>query len=221
MNQNEASALIIRNINLLEEVTNYLVDTMDEKICKAIDEVADDIIKDWLDESGRAWDLSTDLFEDEIVFGPRAWRNVATDDKKRIAQYSTAFVNDGEIVDWTDGAKLFLSPFVGVSTVRAGFIFDFDYSHLNTSKQKSTWQKFSLNHCVSTQIKSKGFIALKDGNWFLPYNLDIGALAEAFAKDAIEDALDPIRNALLTIKDTHSLFAELVNEAIKSYGTKT
>ena len=207
MSDNEAGALVIENIAMLEEAIALVNGEVSEKIFQAIDFV----IKDWVKENG--CDGCFNWFEAETYFGALDWKIGSEAEASWIAW----FVMDrrGTLDD-----EFNLTSCLGVRDTQIGFRFTINYGNLAKIK-KYDWRKFTDQMNLEyPEIENIGFQyePKEDGTWFLPWRLDGKLLAECYRQDTIEDAMEPIKEALENLKVSLPLFDKIIEKAQIKFG---
>lgn len=211
MSDNEAGALIIRSLEMLEEVKK-LHDS--EKgpgpsTCKAIC----DLVEAWSNEQDfegeyKLWDEKT------IWFAPPEWKYA--DERGRDAWkacYELIFIKAGEEVDLDEvRVNFIISPIVGVGSVKTGIRIGINHKAVNASSL-SVWKKYVQKHGSYVELMKMGFEPIEDGDWFITWRIDSEELASAYKSGNIPDALNPISDSLEKIRQAHPIFEKLLIEA--------
>jgi hypothetical protein len=202
----QAAALIFENIAMLEDAMKLANGELGEIVFAAIDEK----ISRWRRDMG--WEGESALWTDESsYFGPAEWRVGSGDEEAWTATY---------YISWDDpDGESYLTLLLGARQGRMGLEFAVEYKDVLEMK-KTQWRKLAHAHNEQhPDIEGAGFqYDAKEGAWFLPWKIDAQHLAEAYANDAIEDALQPLGEALDRIKSVHAAFMELVDAVQRQCG---
>lgn len=170
----EVDALIIRSLSELNEAATRLAALSDE-----IGESIDAQIGDWI--TRHEWKGVAGRYSGgpSTYLGPQAWF-LPDDPRDRAHLY---FIFAPAIAD-VDVAELV--SLVGAGAERMGFWLAYDI--LKVSPFKKLWRAF-LAENSDLPVDSKGQL-------FIPVKIDPEALAVAVIEQSINDALDPLRDAL-------------------------
>ncbi len=202
MIDNQAGALVIKNIAIMEDAITLVKGEVSAKVFNAIDET----IKNWAETM--KWEGSYNFTEAAVTFfGPSVWI-MGTKQEDWLAW----FCIQGMDTDTPD--EYWLTSFLAARNARIGFQFKLSYQRLGNAG-KVVWRRFAERFNQShPEIEQAGFeFESKDGTWMLPWQLDSKILAENYLNDAIEDALEPLQTALERVKTIYPVFAELVESA--------
>ncbi|MBS0349491.1 MAG: hypothetical protein JSR69_23840 [Proteobacteria bacterium] len=202
-----AAALIIENIAAIEEAVKLI----EHEICKNLFSAVDKVIERW------AVDLK--------------WKGVFDFWGEKSTTYFTSpqWGSDNSLDEWTakfeldainpDDEKYWLTYALGAHAGRTGFRFSIDRRHLSGATRQRPWRAFTLQENQAfPEIEKAGFqFEPSDGTWFLPWTIDAKSLAENYVNDAIQNSLDPIREALKTIEITYPIFEKIVVAAQQQF----
>src|SRR5574337_1055908 len=189
---------------MLDDATKLLYE-ITENISNSIDR----IIEGWAKRKG--WRGTYAWYEDDwTAFWPSAWQIGDEESKDLLAWYSWENKDD-------DGSYWTLTDLTSERTGITGFRFAVDVKQF-TCPTKREWRKFcDEQRTALPELESSGFkYDESSGTWFLPWRLDAKQLAEAYASGSIEDALDPVRDALRKIDEAHPHFEKLIEADRKS-----
>jgi len=206
---NQAGALVIENIAMLEDAIALVEGEVSEKVFNAIDAT----IKEWADSMG--WEGEYNFYnEKDTSFGHPAWK-ILSEEESWLAWFSI----QGKHTDAPD--NYWLTVFLGARSSRIGLQFHLEYKRLGNAGRVA-WRKFAERFNQShPKIEQAGFeFEATDGTWMLPWQLDRKKLAESYLNDAIEDALEPLQTALERVKTIYPIFAELVDSAQREFASK-
>lgn len=196
----QVAALVFENIAMLEEAMELVNDELSGTVFASIDE----IISRWCRDMG--WEGAFAFLEDDLYFGPAEWRVGAGDEEDWTAYYFLS----------SDGPEdeAYLTQLLGARQGRMRLEFSVAYKDVLDMK-KTQWRTLaSAQNERHPEIEKAGFqYDAKECTWFTPWKIDAKLLAEAYARDAIEDALQPLGEALDRIKSVHAVFTEVVNAA--------
>lgn len=202
MSDNQAGALVIKNIAIIEEAIALVKGEVSAKVFNAIDET----IKNWAETM--KWEGSYNFTEDkDTYFGPSVW-TMGTREEDWLAWFCIQGIETGTPDEY------WLTYFLAARNSRIGFQFKLAYQRLG-NVGKVAWRNFAVHFNQShPEIEQAGFeFEATDGTWMLPWQLDSNTLAESYLNDAIEDALEPLQTALERVKTIYPVFAELVESA--------
>ncbi|MBV5273159.1 MAG: hypothetical protein JZU52_05805 [Lamprocystis purpurea] len=210
MDNEEAAALIIKNIAMIEEANRLLQGDLSEKVFGAIDQT----IQSWMDDlEGLEWVGSFDFWNSRwgTYFGPEQWKTGDEEAEHWIASFDLGAIGDDDGEEW-------LTALLAARRQRIGFRFSVDRSLLNVKIK--AWRTFaSEKNQECPEIEQGGFqFEPREGTWFLPWQINADLLAETYVNDAIEDALDPLKEALERIHVVYPIFVELVESAQQHFG---
>jgi hypothetical protein len=198
----EAAALVIENIAMLEDAMALANGDLGEEVFAEIDRV----IGHWAD--ARGWKGKFSFWDDdETSFWATEWVRTGERGEEWIAWFQLDAVDPDEEETW-------LTALLGARRVRIGFAF-----HVDLGAGKLAWKRFAREfHQAHPEIEKSGFeYNDKYGNWFLPFKVEAKALAEAYANDALDDAMEPLRDALERAGSVFPVFAELVEAGKRKF----
>lgn len=207
--EKQAMALILKNIALFEDATNF-THNLDQRIFEEVDKLVKATISEWHD-----WEGVFNFYDDECIFTTS--NNLAKSehvdsksfDNNSTANYWLACYDD-------EDNNYFIS---GLFLEKSGMCFKFgiNYHHEEFPfRGKREWKKFALEQNNNfPMISQNGFeFDNNDGRWYLPIEkLDISTVIECYEQDCLEDALEPFRKALEVIKHTPPYFEKIINAA--------
>lgn len=210
MDNEEAAALIIRNIAMIEEANRLLQGDLSQKVFGAIDQT----IQSWVEAlEGLEWVGSFDFWNGRwgTYFGPEQWRAGDEEAEHWIASFDLGAIGDNDEEEW-------LTALLAACQQRIGFRFSVDRSLLNVGIR--AWRAFaSEKNQEYPEIEQAGFqFEPRKGTWFLPWQINADLLAESYVNDAIEDALGPLKEALEQIEFVYPAFVNLVESAQENFG---
>ncbi|WP_058553363.1 hypothetical protein [Thiohalocapsa sp. ML1] len=200
MVDNEAAALVIENIAMLEDAMALANGELGEEVFAEIDRV----ICHWAD--ARGWKGKFSFWDDETSLWATEWVRIGEGEEQWIAWFEL----DAEDPD----EDTWLTRLLGARRGRIGFAF-----HADLGAGKPAWKRFAREfHQAHPEIEKSGFeYNDKDGSWFLPFKVQAKALAEAYANDALDDAMEPLRDALERVGSVYPTFAELVEAGKRKF----
>jgi hypothetical protein len=208
MDNKQAAALVIENIAMLEEAKRLLEGEVTEKVFNALDQA----VKAWV-ESRNDWQGVFNCYEDQQYFGIKDWLYSAGSPEEGFFAWFAFDHNDLDSEWW-------LTSVLGSRNSIIGFRFFIERSRLPATPGKKAWKSFaSQMNQDNPKIELAGFqFEPSEGTWFLPWKLDAKLLAENYVSDSIEDALDPVREALKKIEVIHPTFVKIVEAAQQQFG---
>ena len=207
----DATALIIRNFAMLEEVYKVYQDTIGPDVFAAID----NMIMEWISDSG--WSGKSSFWDEQVCqFAPFEWKRPSDNSELEIsnewiANYTWAFVKNAKIQRPDDDLNYWISPFLGIGPYQVGFCLKVEFKYLGY-QTNNLWKKFLQEHNLSEKIRTFKYIQLNDGTWFIPWRLNVTALSDAYLNDTLVDALQPLDDALKNIKSAHQLLVQVLKD---------
>lgn len=205
MGNQEAAALLIKNIEMFEQAT-----LLSYEIGEKVDDAVNQKIKEWVSNFSADW-LFDDTTPSTICFTHKSC--VRQEEEDWIAYFGVAPEYDEDKQD-----SCWLASYCGKGKCRWGISFELNHASfcVSQSKLKKHLQQEKEKYLKLQEI---GFVfqGTYAGWWFLPFQLDAGKLASSYAKDAIEDALDPIDEALNKVKEAWPEFERLVDATAKEF----
>lgn len=209
MSDAQISALILRNLRLMDEAASYLISQISKEVFTKMDQVSDR----WAKRVG--WKgIFKFLEEDTWAAAPTKW---LVDPKSPKAAYAY-FTLDAAEGDWSEELGYFsLTRLCGLRS-ELGLRFILDHSRLKIPRGK--WKQFIASR--KAPFQAQGFkLEEKEGSFFYPLRIDVDELIKAIANNSIEDALGPFEMALEKIGDAMPLFDALIRDAKKQLAAKT
>jgi hypothetical protein len=197
----EAAALVIENIAMLEDAMALANGELGEEVFAEIDRV----IGHWAD--ARGWKGKFSFWDDETSLWATEWVRTGERGQEWIAWFQLAAEDPNEEETW-------LTLLLGARRGRIGFRF---FEKLGAGR--AAWKKnASTFHQAHPEIEKSGFeYNDKNGSWFLPFKVEAKALAEAYANDALDDVMEPLRDALERVGSVFPIFAELVEAGKRKF----
>jgi len=214
MSDRNAHSLIIKSLSIIEDVHREYR----EKVGPDIYEEIDKVIKEFIESSD--WTGEANFWEKASFWvAPSYWKADDIEDSDEfVAWYCFDFVNDSKstLSSSSEGYIFHLSPLLGIGATQAGLSFTVNRKYIGSPKA-SDWKKFGQSHRHYTELSKIGFIQLNSGNWFIPFKLDSDLLADAYVTGTIVDALQPIVDVLQKIKDSHTLFEQVLADSKENF----
>ncbi len=200
MGNNDAGALIIKNIAMFEAATTLLATDVSEKVFDAID----DLIKRSIGKK-TDWEGKYGCYEDETWFAPTKWRTEVGDDW--LAWYSWDWIGEGD--NWN------LSGICGQGKEKTGFKFNVNTALIGCGGRLRPWRQFTSRVLDEyTELRGAGFIYQEhDGTWFSPWKISPENLSECYRDDAIVESLGPVEEALHSLDNVHHIFCKILESA--------
>lgn len=208
MSDAQISALILRNLRLMDEAASYLFLHISKDVFTRIDQISDR----WVKKIG--WKGRFNFWnESEWYAASPKW---LVDPKSTKAAYAY-FTLDAAEGDWNEELGYFsLTRLCGLRS-ELGLRFVLEYSRLKIAKPK--WKQFLMER--KKPFQEKGFkLEEKEGVLFYPLRIDVEDLIKAISNNSVEDALGPFQSALEKVEDTMPLFEALFRDAKKQLGAK-
>lgn len=204
MNENhEVHKLVIRNMAVLEQAPP-IVNEAEKRIFGAIDKK----IEAWA-RAQEGWAGVFNFLEDETSFKPEVWPVDANGDRRY-------FFGIGLVT--AEGLQHSLSALVGAVDVQFGIHFIVDapwVTGLENQKRAQPgkkWNSYLKSHLDEFPKLSANGFRQEGESLFCPVQIDAAALAEAFP-DTLDDALEPIDEALAHVVAALSDFDRLIDAA--------
>lgn len=207
----EAFKLIIENIQMFDDASNLLDDEFDGEIFEAIDSVIKNFESKW--ENPRYF--TQDRYS---IFYPPEW--IAPNQNKSENFYAHYYIDFGykesekERINYWDITALFSD----VEGIVLGF---YSYGRQFLKCGTKDWKVFmSEQYKLYPKLQQLGFKHnVKGGSFYLPINPLNDQLIIKNYPDSLRDAMEPIREALNTLKEAHPIFDEIVEAAKNKFGT--
>lgn len=196
----KAGALILENLAMFNEAAVLYENVIQLEILEKLD----DVIQNWAKETG--WESETVWHTDDspVWVAPLEW-NHSGDNKEEPSKafFSLWYLEE----DATD--SYVVADLCGVGQTEMGFWFEI---HHSTFGGKTSWNAFAKT--IPTEMAKKiaefGFRDQLKGTYFLPIKLEHKEMASAWDNEDYAECFKPIVSALNTLKDSRSVFDELL-----------
>ena len=213
MSKQAAFKLIIENIQMFDEASKLISEEFDSELFNAVDNVIKEFEFDF--ECKGKFNSAENGFS---IFYPSNWLANSEDDTDANNCYAHYYFNSEsaeasiEIHYWA-----ITSLFSKTDRMILGF-----YSWRKQFSQcgKKGWKEFLIQQNKQyLKLQELGFEFNTTYGFYLPIKpLDPKLVIENYP-DSLEDAMEPIRDALKTLKEAHPIFNEIVEAAKKKFGT--
>lgn len=219
MSHSPAEILIIQNIQLLEQSRELLENTVEKKFFDTIDQ----IIKHNTQLSEKDFIGIYNFYEDQTWFLPNEWSLESFDIENSkthnnvYAYYELIHEGNSDTNYWR------LSNFFSNEHDKAVFNFTF-WKNSFSNYSKTSFKEFcSEQNNKYPQLEGLGFhFNLDNQNWYLPIPpLNQEYVIENYKNNTLEDALDPIKNALDILIQAHPIFNEIIKSAKIKFSQQT
>lgn len=209
----EAFKLIIENIQMFDEATR-LFEEFDQEIFDKIDNV----IKEEIEQE---WVGAFNLYNDTTRFLPSNW---LTDELDHNVSYKNALgfyeVDiESNIINMPQSCHWWLSTFFKNPFEKAVFTFQICYGNSQIKENKNNVRGFLIEKNQEfSEIQEKGFsFDSKELRWYLPIEpLDNQLVISCYENDNLEEAMQPIRDAVRKILEINPIFNKILQE-LKTY----
>lgn len=194
-NDDQASALAIRNVGLLYQAQK-LLEVIQDDVYQAVKDVMERLLL------GSEWVC---YLEDDY-FWIKEWSD--SDDPEDAYAFFTIWAESPKGDD--DGYLVkHLTRLCGHGPGQVGISWEIEYKKFNKNK---SWQNEIAG---KTAGDVSGFkYDQKAGFWFLPITIDVDKLADGYASSAIEDAVSPrLEEVVKEIERSLPVFKKILNEA--------
>jgi hypothetical protein len=209
--EREIDALLIRNLDQIEQALHRLHFSLEPEIFRILDEtVRKSTVR-------KGWDGEFDWNgEGSFWFWPKRWKTVV---KSKVAHLGYFELNSEHQDDNLDIAEIpprnqfALSRLCQVNG-NGSLGFRWQSEHFSQSGKLLAWRKFVQANADSITSKTKFRLEDKRGSFFLPIKIEAEILATALENDVIEDALQPFRDALDEVIRSAAVFDSLIKKAM-------
>ena len=211
-NEKKAGALILSQIEMFNEATLLLADTVEPEIFGCIDNIVQDFI-----EKNSQWSGNADFKQNQTCFlALEDWNHNKDSDKSNYSDYYAYF--DFGIPEASNDS--WISHFCNKSTsgIEAGFSFSFAHSKFGGKNPLKNYLG-EVDKKIINDLMVLGFKKLPNNNvgYFLPFYFDSDALAAAYEDtndlDYKNPAFNPLRDALAKINESVSLYQEIISKS--------
>lgn len=214
--KNELDALIVRNLDDLTDAIRRL-----EGIQQEAGKTIDEIVCDWC--KAHKWHLVNEALESDagLELSANTWEQENREDENSQVLASVWVCIENEDIDWYD--HRWLSNLCNVSQSAPLNLFwmpKFRIIIPGGGIKKSRWRDFVTRGADQwiTPLRELGFsYSDQEGGFFLPFIIDKEKLAEAIKQNAIEDAFDPLHDALKKLEDAKPFFDQILKAAEKEF----
>ncbi|MDP0328674.1 hypothetical protein Q7Z90_07610 [Glaesserella parasuis] len=214
MSKQAAFKLIIENIQMFDEASHLINDDFDSELFNAVDNVIKEFEFDF--ECKGKFDF---VKERESRFYPSHWlanSSDGTDANDCYAHYYFGFESEetGKAIHYWGITSLFSNA----ERMVLGF---YSWKKQFSKCGNKDWKEFMIEQNKKyTKLEKLGFkFNTKEHDFYLPIKpLDPKKVIENYP-DSLEDAMEPIRDALKTLKEAHPIFNEIVEAAKKKFST--
>jgi hypothetical protein len=211
MSEEKMDALIVRHLYDLEAASQRLTKYIQIQVGSAIDE----IIKEWAEE--QRWSFDLNFEEDATWLANECWRIPELERSKNefYARFATD-INDAGEKDGDWNSEFWLTQLCGFGPGAAGFRWSCNYSRIGA--HKGAWKRFLRENEFPQTLTKLGLdYEETSGDFFIRFLINNETLATAIEGENIEDALDPVRDALSVIDKTWRDFDGLLQSAKKHF----
>ena len=214
MSKQAAFKLIIENIQMFDEASKLINDDFESELFNAVDNVIKEFEFDF--ECKGKFNSAENRFS---TFYPSYWLANSSDDTDAnncYAHYYFGFESEetGKEIHYWGITSLFSK----VEGMVLGF---YSWKKQFPKCGNKDWKEFMIEQNKKyPELGKLGFkFNTKGYDFYLPIkSLDPKLVIENYP-DSLEDAMDPIRDALKTLKEAHPIFNEIVEAAKKKFGT--
>lgn len=213
MDNQEAAALLIENIDMFEQATLLLNEIeKGERIKNAVKQK----IKDWVSNSDGEWLFDDETLDDkgEVYFMHKSC------ELNKEGSWIAYFHLTLEFADKDKQDCWLLTSYCGKGKNRYGIRFAFEpksFDEVTSRKELKKYFQQKSEEFTKLQKNEFKFQGTDEGWWFLPFNLDAKKLASAYSGNTFEDALVPIEQALNKVKDAWPEFKRLVDATAEKF----
>jgi hypothetical protein len=212
MSTEKLDALIVRNLSDLDAAARRLRYDIQARVGKAIDEIAEAWTKK------HSWDGVFGFDKDTLKVAPRQWKvsnNQGDEEWLGWFELEAGLGDDWDSDDATDSLDFFwLTRLCGAGRGIVGFRWHCGTEALGTTRPK--WKKF-IQGQIQRINKKTDFSYEDTGNFFRPIQVETEKLAAAVEGDAIDMALQPIRDALDRLLIAEAEFDAILKSAKKEF----
>lgn len=216
MSNKEAVALILNNLQAIEQATNLIYEEIQPNVFKIINQLIEKKLTQFNDEIIGIYDFC----DDETWFLPKQWHEEEFDikDSKTWKNMYAYFELTNEGVEEKTN-HFWITSFFENSMDRMVFNFSLYESGFDKASKKD-WKIFNNNIYRSyPQLEQLGFkFNASVGNWYLPIeSLNKELFIQNYIADTLEDALTPIINALESVEKSLPYFSEIIIRAKQKF----
>ena len=227
MSKISAGALIIRNLKLFDDSVKLFMLEVDPTIFSALEQQ----IKKWV-ELKTNWYGTFNWNELEtIMFAPKEWVVRPFDTKgvdqtsyslkgvpPAFAYFSLGARQEDDTSDVSEKYdQYWLTRLCRVGRNSIGFLWQMNTDALPVTSQRKTKLKEIARHHADALSKHGFVFEEKNGNFFLPIEIDSENLAKAYESEAIDDALTSVMERLERVAAATGEFTKLVSAARKEF----
>jgi hypothetical protein len=205
MSNTQAAALIIQNIEMFEDASKLLSKITEKVFHEIHDEICNFVRKDI------EWEVSGEGKDLDSEFWLKSWGKGG----KWIASYSWVNIKNDESAE---DAQWNLPAIFGIGSERTGFYLNINPIELADMRLKD-WKSYLSTKLVDFPEIQKSEFILRNGEFFLPWHLNIQEVADAYEADSYSECLKPVRDALRSIATTNEHFVELFQQT-REYAIK-
>jgi hypothetical protein len=219
MSKERTGALIIRNLRLFEAASKLFDAELETGIFKAVDKLTEE----WAVKA--KWRGKFDFVEDTIWVAPPHWVPEGEPTKgvrKKVGKeephaHFEMWGGEGDTLGGEASEDYWwLSRLCGVGSGELGFRWELDEGEFGIRGKKAKWKTFIRERAPA--FVEKGFkFESEQGRFFLPVRVDPSRLAQAYESGSVEDALEPLTQALTRIEEVTPNFDKLLTEIRKEF----
>lgn len=220
MSNKKAIALIIENIQYLEQAKKLVEGEVYEELCTVIDNK----VKDYLENLEHEWNGTFSFYEDgTIQFAPESWRAKNEQEFKHQQFYARYFLGCESQETGGDCTEWWLTTFLKNDVDYMVFNF-YPWRDNYLKCTAKDWKMFTTEkNQIHPEIEQLGFkYNAKEGSWYLVIDgIDPTVFIENYESETLEDALSSFETALDILKQAHSYFDAIVKAAIEKFNIES
>ncbi|ASY74423.1 hypothetical protein [Pectobacterium polaris] len=204
--ERQAGAMILSQLKMFNEAVVVFENQIDGAFWKGFDQCVDWFLKD------KNWKGEAEYEQKEYCWlAPKSWEQIPDVPKYFFETHSTVVSE----VDYC------LAVITGIGTEQASFGFRFKVNiELFGGKRKFTEFVKNINPLHREQLRSLGFDALANGEFFFPVLLNANQLADCWQEygyfPADHEIFSPLNNAMEKFMDAVPFFDEIFSSSFKN-----
>jgi len=195
----EAGRLILADLKMF----NAAVELFEQEIYPAILEAMGEAIQNWAEKHD--WYVADSVDEDSLWLAPRTWHF----ENHKNADDANPYFIWSRVTTEGEGNSYILADICGVGTSINAFRFGHEI-------QGKGWKMAarSTRDDYADRLKSHGFSIFDNEKnpFYLPWQLDVGKLADAWMNDDYDELMEPLMTALNNLKGSVETFDKFMVE---------
>ncbi len=199
----KAGSVVLENFTLFNEAVMYFESAVQPKFLEAFDSVVSSFIEQ------EKWFGNADFKEEQDSwFALPSWNMGTVEDYDHMIWMAVDYPYSSE--SEVDGTYK-LADLCGIGCA-IGFSLNIQYRCFGGVRK---WNDFYTKVSADFQgrLADLGFSELKKGEFFIPLQLDLQQIVQAWEVQAFEEAMQPVISALESVKKAMPIFDELLQKA--------